>query len=108
MMIDALGSTLIRPPAVDPQGAAFMGNLAPMTPPAIQPSTFSDMLAGMIGETAGAVRAAESASISAVHGKANIQQVAEAVLAAEMTLQSAIAVRDKVTAAYLELSRMAI
>jgi flagellar hook-basal body complex protein FliE len=54
------------------------------------------------------VKTAEAASISGVGGKANIQQVAEAVLAAEMTLQSAIAVRDKVTAAYLELSRMAI
>jgi flagellar hook-basal body complex protein FliE len=108
MMIDALGPSLIRPPGIEPQGAAFMGNLAPLTPPAVQPSTFTDMLAGMVGETTTAVRTAESTSISAVHGKANIQNVAEAVLAAEMTLQTAIAVRDKVTAAYLELSRMAI
>jgi flagellar hook-basal body complex protein FliE len=107
-MIDALGPSIIRSPAIEPQGAAFMGNLAPMTPVAIQPNTFSDMLAGMIGETTAAVRTAESTSISAVNGKANIQSVAEAVLAAEMTLQTAIAVRDKVTAAYLELSRMAI
>jgi flagellar hook-basal body complex protein FliE len=108
MMIDALGPSVIRSPAIEPQGAAFVGNLAPLTPPTVQPSNFTDMLAGMIGETASAVKTAETASISAVHGKANIQQVAEAVLAAEMTLQSAIAVRDKVTAAYLELSRMAI
>ena len=54
------------------------------------------------------MKSAETTSIAAVHGNASIQQVAEAVLAAELTLQSAIAVRDKVTAAYLELSRMAI
>jgi flagellar hook-basal body complex protein FliE len=34
--------------------------------------------------------------------------VVEAVLGAEQTLQAAIAVRDKITAAYLELSRMNI
>lgn len=107
-MIEALGSSLIRAPGIEPRGAAFIGNLAPSTPTSIQPSNFTDMLAGMFSDTANAVRTAESTSISAVHGKANIQQVAEAVLAAEMTLQSAIAVRDKVTAAYLELTRMAI
>ena len=108
MMIDALGSSLIRAPGVEPHGPALVGNLASAGAAGVQPSTFSDMLAGMIGDTATAVKTAEAASISGVGGKANIQQVAEAVLAAEMTLQSAIAVRDKVTAAYLELSRMAI
>jgi flagellar hook-basal body complex protein FliE len=34
--------------------------------------------------------------------------VVEAVMTAEQTLQGAIAVRDKVVAAYLELSRMQI
>ena len=37
-----------------------------------------------------------------------MQQVVEAVMAAEQTLQSAIAIRDKVVSAYLEISRMAI
>jgi flagellar hook-basal body complex protein FliE len=101
-------ASFLRPAAVVPQEAPFMGNLAPTTPPAVQPSNFTAMLAGMIGDTVGAVKTAETASIQAVNGKASIQEVAEAVLAAEMTLQSAIAVRDRVTAAYLELSRMAI
>jgi flagellar hook-basal body complex protein FliE len=37
-----------------------------------------------------------------------VQQVVEAVMAAEQALQSAIAVRDKVVSAYLEISRMQI
>jgi flagellar hook-basal body complex protein FliE len=37
-----------------------------------------------------------------------VQQVVEAVMAAEQTLQSSIAIRDKVVAAYLEVSRMQI
>ena len=39
-------------------------------------------------------------------GKASVQQVVEAVMSAEQTLQGAIAIRDKVVAAYLEISRM--
>ena len=37
-----------------------------------------------------------------------MQQVVEAVMSAEQTLQAAIAIRDKVVTAYLEISRMAI
>jgi flagellar hook-basal body complex protein FliE len=107
-MIDAIRSPLIRPAPVEAQPPAFMGNVAPSTAPGTQPSDFTAMLASMAGEAVSTVKTAESASIAAIHGNASIQQVAEAVLAAELTLQSAIAVRDKVTAAYLELSRMAI
>jgi flagellar hook-basal body complex protein FliE len=108
-MINPVGSPLFSPQVVEqPQGAAFMGNLAPLQPQTVQPTDFSSMLESMITDTASAVKTAESTSLNAVHGKASIQQVAEAVLAAEMTMQGAIAVRDKITAAYLELSRMAI
>ena len=41
-------------------------------------------------------------------GQASVQQVVEAVMSAEQTLQGAIAIRDKVVAAYLEISRMQI
>jgi flagellar hook-basal body complex protein FliE len=108
-MINAIGAKLPAPAAVtSPQDAPFVGNLAPSTPEATQPSDFTSMLTGMITDTTNAVKTAESTSIAAVHGSASIQQVAEAVLAAEMTLQGAIAVRDRITAAYLELSHMAI
>jgi flagellar hook-basal body complex protein FliE len=107
-MIDPIRTPLVRSTPVEVQPAGFMGNVAAINPAAAQPSDFAAMLAGMAGEAVSAVKAAESTSISGVQGKASIQQVAEAVLAAELTLQSAIAVRDKVTAAYLELSRMAI
>jgi flagellar hook-basal body complex protein FliE len=108
-MIDAIGARLPTfAPVAQPQDAPFVGNLAPSTPELTQPSDFTSMLTGMITDTANAVKTAESTSVAAVHGSASIQQVAEAVYAAEMTLQGAIAVRDKITAAYLELSHMAI
>jgi flagellar hook-basal body complex protein FliE len=43
-----------------------------------------------------------------MQGKMPVQQVVEAVLSAEQSLQTAIAVRDKVVAAYQEISHMAI
>ncbi len=54
------------------------------------------------------MRGAESASISALQGGSTTLEVVEAIKAAEMTLQTATAVRDKVVQAYQEVSRMAI
>ena len=45
---------------------------------------------------------------SPIQGKVSVQKVVEAVMSAERTLQTAVAVRDKVVAAYQEVSRMAI
>jgi len=50
----------------------------------------------------------EAAAISGVRGTMATQEVVGAVIAAEHALQTAIAVRDKVVSAYLEISRMAI
>lgn len=72
------------------------------------PGEFSSMLTQMINDTAQELQKAEATSLAAIQGKANIQDVVQAVMTAEHSLQAAIAVRDKVTAAYLELSRMAI
>ena len=47
-------------------------------------------------------------SIAGMRGQASVQQVVDAVMSAEQTLQGAIAIRDKVVSAYLELSRMSI
>lgn len=69
---------------------------------------FESVLGKLITDGADILRAAESTAIKGVMGEASVQEVVESVLAAEQTLQAAIAIRDKVTAAYLELSRMAI
>jgi flagellar hook-basal body complex protein FliE len=54
------------------------------------------------------VRNAETTSVAGIQGRASVQQVVEAVMSAEQTLQGAVAIRDKVVAAYLEISRMQI
>ena len=48
----------------------------------------------------------EAATAQAVAGKADITQVVTAVANAEVTLQTAVAIRDKVIAAYQEITRM--
>ncbi|MFC6775728.1 flagellar hook-basal body complex protein FliE [Methylobacterium gregans] len=69
---------------------------------------FADIMAQLATSVRNDVRAGEAASIAGIQGKATTQQVVEAVMSAEQSLQTAVAIRDKVVAAYLELSRMAI
>ncbi len=55
-----------------------------------------------------ALRGGEKASTEAVTGKANLTDVVEAVTNAELTLQTVVAVRDRVLNAYQEIMRMPI
>ncbi|WP_068082081.1 flagellar hook-basal body complex protein FliE [Polycladidibacter stylochi] len=70
--------------------------------------SFVDAMAQVAKNTSGDLKKAEAASIAAVKGEASAQQVVDAVMQAEVSLRTAIAVRDKVVAAYQEFSRMAI
>jgi flagellar hook-basal body complex protein FliE len=51
-------------------------------------------------------RAGEAASIKAVTGNAEVSDVVTAVANAEITLQTAMAIRDKVISAYQDITRM--
>ncbi len=51
---------------------------------------------------------AETKSVQAVSGQGNILDVVSAVSKAEMSLQTTIAVRDRVVAAYQDIMRMPI
>jgi len=70
--------------------------------------SFLDTMAQVASSAIDTLKAGEASSIAGIQGKASVQQVAEAVMAAEQTLQTAIAIRDKVVAAYQEIARMAI
>ncbi|MGJ0391826.1 MAG: flagellar hook-basal body complex protein FliE [Methylocystis sp.] len=76
----------------------------------ISPSqtSFGDVLQQLANETVTTIKDGESASIAGVHGKASMVQVVDAVMAAERSLQTMIAVRDKVVGAYQEISKMTI
>ncbi|MBF9232622.1 flagellar hook-basal body complex protein FliE [Microvirga alba] len=84
--------------------------LQKISPAAAAPQTadFGGMMLQVAAKATETLRAGEAAAISGIQGKASVQQVVEAVMSAEQTLQTAIAIRDKVVAAYQEISRMAI
>ncbi len=69
---------------------------------------FGKVMGDVAGEAVDALRNAEATSIQGINGAASTQQVVEAVMTAEQSLRTAIAVRDKLVSAYQEISRMAI
>ncbi len=106
MMIDPISNFGLRPPTVTSGGraeaAVRSGDSANST------TDFASLLGEAIAGVADKLRGAEAVAISGIKGTASMQEVVERVMAAEQSLQAAIAVRDKVVSAYLEISRMAI
>lgn len=70
--------------------------------------SFGDMVKDSAGKAIETIRAGEKASAQAVVGKADLTDVVAAVTEAEMTLQTVVAIRDKMMAAYQEIMRMSI
>ncbi len=70
--------------------------------------TFSDFLKDKVSESADAIRQGERVSGKAVTGEADLTDVVEAVTAAELTLQTVVAIRDRMVSAYQEILRMPI
>ena len=82
---------------------------AGLEPRATDPGkNFSEMLTDSLGAAVQTGKQAESISAKAVAGKAELTDVVTSVSNAEITLQTVIAIRDKVVAAYQEIARMPI
>ncbi len=93
------------------QNVARMAQVAP--PPGIAPtelpgSSFSDFLSGAVKDSISTIRQGEQAATAQVSGKANIVDVVNSVNSAELTLDTVVAVRDKVVAAYQSIMSMPI
>ena len=73
-----------------------------------QAQDFASFFRSLAQESVSAMQAGEQASIQGLEGKLDAQSVVEAVAAAELTLQTVTAVRDRVVEAYQELIRMPI
>jgi flagellar hook-basal body complex protein FliE len=69
---------------------------------------FSALLEQTLSEAIDAGRKGEGIATAAVSGQTSLQEVVEAVNAAEVTLQTVVAVRDRMIAAYQEILRMPI
>ena len=75
---------------------------------AAQGSSFGDLLSGVLGDAASAGRAAELKASGVIQGKGDLVDVVTAVQAAETSLETVVAIRDKVIAAYQDIMRMPI
>lgn len=108
-MIPAIGSAAARVDTfrLDPTSMS-VGTTAASEAHAAAGQGFAAAMADMARDANQTVKSAEATSIQGVNGKASTQAVVDAVMGAERTLQTAIAIRDKVVSAYLELSRMSI
>ena len=101
-MIDAISKTS-QLPELQMQPAS-----APTTTKAATVGGFDSVMKSVATDTVNSIYKSELTAIAGINGKASVQQVVDQVMAAERTLQTTVAVRDKVVAAYQEISRMAI
>src|ERR1700753_1644796 len=78
------------------------------TPANVPGGNFSDFLSGAIKDSISTIRQGEQAATAQVAGKANLVDVVQQVNQAELTLDTVVAVRDKVVAAYQSIMNMPI
>ena len=69
-------------------------------------TSFGDLIEKAAHDSVDVMKAGEKASAQAITGEATLTDVVEAVTSAEMTLQTVVAVRDRMLSAYQEIMRM--
>ena len=70
--------------------------------------SFSDFLTNAVKDSVDTIKQGETMATKQATGQANIVDVVNAVNAAELTLDTVVAVRDKVVAAYQSIMNMPI
>ena len=71
-------------------------------------ANFGDMMKKVATDSIETMRQGEKMSAEAVIGNADLTDVVEAVTSAELTLQTVVAVRDRMLNAYQEIMRLPI
>jgi flagellar hook-basal body complex protein FliE len=85
--------------------ASGAGEAGPIAAPG---ASFGDLLTGVMNDAVNAGRVAETKATAVAQGKGDLVDVVTAVNAAEMTLETVVAIRDRVIAAYQDIMRMPI
>jgi flagellar hook-basal body complex protein FliE len=105
-MIDALSALTTTATGATRDLSSALSNAAAPVTAGFQ--DFGQVLAQISGNAVNTIKTGEATAIEGLQGNAPVQDVVQAVMSAEQTLQIAIAIRDKVVAAYQEIARMAI
>jgi flagellar hook-basal body complex protein FliE len=98
----------INPAAINAYAQAAKAATGASEAAAVPGAPFGDMLTNALGDAMASGRAAEAKAGALVQGKGDIVDVVTAVNAAEMTLETVVAIRDRVIAAYQDIMRMPI
>ena len=69
-------------------------------------ASFTDFLSGAVHDAVGTMKTGEQMAANQLTGQADVVDVVNAVNAAELTLDTVVAVRDKVIAAYQSIMQM--
>lgn len=69
-------------------------------------ASFASVLGNAATSAVNSIKGAESMSFEGIKGTATTREVVDAVMQAQQTLQTAIAIRDKVVSAFLEVTKM--
>jgi flagellar hook-basal body complex protein FliE len=108
-MIGNIGALQLKPAVGGAETATglFPGGTAPLAGESMATS-FADALTQAATKTVNTMQNAEQVSLQALKGDADTRQVVDAVMSAQQALQTAVAIRDKIVSAYLDVSRMSI
>jgi flagellar hook-basal body complex protein FliE len=88
---------------------AKMADLKSMEPDVKDPSqNFGDLVSQAVSNAMETGKISEEMSAKAIAGKADLREVVTAVTNAEVTMQTAIAIRDRVVQAYKDIASMPI
>jgi len=90
------------------RNAATGAQKAGLEPSKTSGGEFSGLVKEAISGPAATLAKGEAVSVKAIAGKAELTDVVTAVTSAELTLQTVVAVRDRVIQAYQEIARMPI
>ena len=74
----------------------------------VEGGDFGQVLGQVVGDAVSAMQTGEATAIQGLQGSMPAFKVVEAVMDAQRSLQSVLAIRDKIVSAYQEIARMAI
>ena len=95
--------------AIQAQAASLTGNVgAAGAPIGADAHGFSDILKSAMSDVMQSTKTAEHQMVANVQGKADLVDVATAISSAQTSLQTVLAVRDQVIAAYQQVMAMPI
>lgn len=90
----------------NPTGPATTPAAKPAPP--LEPGGFGALVQNMVSDSTAAMRTAETETAKQISGRGDLIDVTTAVGAAELALETVVAVRDKVVSAYTDIMRMQI